>query len=196
MKRFRRLASIALAVAPALAVAACGVGSAATSSTATAKTIPQLKPNQKVSITFESYNLSTIGPWQDTFQTLIAGFEKKYPDITVTAQKPGGSSANGVTNAISSLYSEVSAGKAPDVAQETFGDLDFMVSNLKAQSLDALVGKTAVQANFGGTYPFEANARTLGNVTGQTYGVPFVFSTPVLYYNASLFKKAPRRLSG
>ncbi|HEX3788496.1 MAG TPA: ABC transporter substrate-binding protein [Pseudonocardiaceae bacterium] len=192
MKRIRRPVRIALAIVPALALAACGLGTASTTSSpaTTTKVIPDLRPNQKVSITFESYNLSTAGPWTDTFNQLIANFEKMYPNITVTAQKPGGATANGVTNAISSLQTEVAAGNAPDVAQETFGDMDFVVNKLKAQPLDDLVGKQAVQANFGGTYPYAPSAETLGDVGGKTYGVPFVFSTPVLYYNASLFKAA------
>lgn len=199
MKRVPRLAGIALAVIPVLAVAACSSSSSSSSSRAasspvatsagTASTVvPQLSPGQHVSITFESYNLAIAGPWADTFRTLIAGFEKQYPNITVTAQKPslGGS----VTNAINSVYQESSAGNPPDVAQEVFGAMNFMVNGLKADNLDNVVGPAAVQANFGGSYPFASSAKTLGDVGGSTYGLPFVFSTPVLYYNASLFAKA------
>ena len=204
MKRLTRLACIALAVVPIAAVAACSSGSSSSpspSSTAAAatssstgsvstasSTVPQLSPNQKVSITFESYNLSQAGPWADTFQKLIAGFEKQYPNITVTLQKP--SLGGTVTNAINSLYQESAAGNPPDVAQEVFSAQNFIVNDLKADDLDSVVGTSAVQGNFGGTYPFASTAKTLGNDNGQTYGVPFVFSTPVLYYNATLFKEA------
>ncbi len=199
MKRSWRPAGIALAGVLALAVAACSSGSSSTGSTAAnpsatgsagaaSSAVPQLAPGQKVSITFESYNLAVAGPWEDTFKTLVAGFEKQYPNITVTIQKPslGGS----VTNAINSVYQEAAAGNPPDVAQEVFGAMNFLVNDLKAESLDKVVGTAAVQANFGGTYPFASTAKTLGDLGGQTYGVPFVFSTPVLYYNASIFKKA------
>jgi multiple sugar transport system substrate-binding protein len=201
MRSAKRLAGIALAVVPIIALAACSSsssgtsaasgsapasGSAASSGTAAAS----IPANQKVTITFESYNLSSVGPWQTTFKTLISQFEKKYPNITVTAQKPSVGTGNGVTDAVQGLYTEIAAGKAPDVAQETFGDQNFVVNDLKADSLDQTVGSQAVQANFGGSYPFAASAKTLGDVGGQTYGVPFVFSTPVLYYNASLFKRA------
>ncbi|MGH3250123.1 MAG: extracellular solute-binding protein [Trebonia sp.] len=202
MKPVKRLAGIALAVVPVLAIAACSSGSAPASTAApagasasgsaasTGTALASLPANQKVAITFESYNLSSVGPWQTTFHTLIAGFEKKYPNITVTAQKPSVGTGNGVTNAVQGLYTEIAAGKAPDVAQETFGDMNFVVNDLKADSLDQAVGTQAVRANFGGSYPFAATAKTLGDVGGQTYGVPFVFSTPVLYYNATLFKHA------
>lgn len=192
MKRVKRLAGIALAVVPILAIAACSASSSSTpSSTASSAsasssagtvstTVPQLSPGQKVTITFESYNLSVAGPWVTTFKTLIAGFEKEYPNITVVAQKPalGGS----VTKAINSVVQESSAGNPPDVAQEVFGSMNFLVKQLGAQDLDKVVGPAAVQDEFGGTYPFAASARTLGNIDGQTYAVPFVFSTPVLYY--------------
>jgi multiple sugar transport system substrate-binding protein len=197
MKRVPRLAGIALAVVPILAVAACSstssstsaaASSAAVNSAAPSSAVPQLSPGQKVSITFESYNLAIAGPWADTFKTLIAGFEKKYPNITVIAQKP--SLGGTVTNAINSVYQESTAGNPPDVAQEVFGAMSFMVNDLKADNLDQVVGSSAVQANFGGAEPFASTAQTLGNLNGSTYGLPFVLSTPVLYYNASLFAKA------
>lgn len=200
MNRPWRFAGIALAVALPLAAAA---GCSSASSTATASgassapsssssgtALAQLPANQKVTIKFESYNLSTLGPWTTTFKTLIAQFEKKYPNITVVAQKPSVSTGNGVTNAVQSLYQEITQGNAPDVAQETFGDASFVVNQLKAVSLDAAVGSQAVQDNFGGSFPYAPTAKTLGDIGGQTYAVPFVFSTPVLYYNASLFKQA------
>jgi multiple sugar transport system substrate-binding protein len=195
----RRLAGIALAVVPVLAIAACSSSSSGTpaasasasgSASSAGTALGSLPANQKVTITFESYNLSSVGPWQTTFKTLIADFEKKYPNITVIAQKPSVGTGNGVTDAVQGLYTEIAAGKAPDVAQETFGDQDFVVNDLKADNLDQTVGTQAVQTNFGGSYPFAASATTLGNVNGATYGVPFVFSTPVLYYNATLFKQA------
>jgi multiple sugar transport system substrate-binding protein len=193
MKRVKRLAGIALAVVPIIAVAACSASSSSpaaspSASSTAAATVPQLSPNQKVTITFESYNLSVAGPWQSTFKTLVAGFEKEYPNITVDLQKPalGGS----VTKAINSLVQETSAGNPPDVAQEVFGSMNYLVKDLGAQDLDKVVGQSAVQGEFGGSYPFAASAQTLGNLDGQTYAIPFVFSTPVLYYNASIFKEA------
>jgi multiple sugar transport system substrate-binding protein len=193
MKTTRRLGALTAAALALATVAACQGSTADNASgtpTSGGSPVPELKPGQKVSITLESYNLSQPGPWTDTFKTLVAGFEKKYPDITVTAQKPGGTSANGVTNNVSSVQSEIATGNPPDVGQLTFGDMDFIVNRLKAKSLDALFGKAAVQANYAGTHPFAAAAKSLGDVAGSTYGVPFVFSTPVLYYNATLFQQA------
>ncbi|MQY27431.1 ABC transporter substrate-binding protein [Nocardia aurantia] len=184
-------ARVAAAAVTLLSLTACSVGTPSGGpSTSTVATVPELAPDQKVSITFESYNLSTAGPWTDTFNELLDNFRKQHPNITVTAQKPGGASANGVNNSMSSLQSEVAAGNPPTVAQEIFGDLDFMVDKLHAHALDDLVGRDAVQANFGGAHPFADTAKPLGDWHGKTYGVPFVFSTPVLYYNASIFRAA------
>ena len=190
----RRLSGglVAGATALALALAACGSTSGgSTTASSSSGVVPQLAAGQKVTLTFESYNLAQAGAWTDTFTALIKDFETKYPNITVNAQKPQVSTQQGFGSAAAaSIQAEIAAGNAPDVGQLTFGDLNYAASALGAQPLDNVVGKDAVQANFGGTHPFAATARTLGDVGGKTYGVPFVFSTPVLYYNATLFKQA------
>ena len=182
----------ALAVSALLLTACGGLGTTTASSpTAGSTSIPELAPDQPVSIVFESYNYGLAGAWTDTFDTLIAEFEREHPNITVTAQKPQGNSPNPATDTVSSIQSQMVAGAAPDVAQLGFSDLDFTIHQLGAKSLDDLVGKDEVQRNFdGASHPYAATARTLADWDGTTYGVPFVFSTPVFYYNASLFEQA------
>ncbi|WP_327140061.1 ABC transporter substrate-binding protein [Nocardia sp. NBC_01327] len=189
MKRTLPLAGLVFAAT--LALTSCGLGgTTSTDSTATGQ-VPELKPDQQVSIVFESYNYGLAGAWTDTFNSLISDFGKRFPNIKVTAQKPQGNSPNPATDTISSIQNQMVAGTPPDVAQLGFSDLDFTIHQLQAKSLDTLFGKQAVQANFdGATFPFAPKARTLDDWDGQTYGVPFVFSTPVLYYNASLFSQA------
>ncbi|MGI5218448.1 ABC transporter substrate-binding protein [Nocardia sp. CA-290969] len=181
-----------MVLAVAFAATACGgLGSTATDPAADSAPIPELAPDQRVSIAFESYNYGLAGAWTDTFNTLIADFEKKYPNIDVVAQKPQGNSPNPATDTISSIQNQIVAGTPPDVAQLGFGDLDFTIHQLGAKPLDTLVGRQAVDANFDGArHPYAPRARTLSDWGGHTYGVPFVFSTPVLYYNASLFTTA------
>lgn len=153
--------------------------------------IPELDDNQQVSIVFESYNYGMAGAWTDTFNSLLAQFRREHPNIVVTPQKPAGNSPNPATDTVSSIRNQIAAGNPPDVAQLGFSDLDFTVNQLRAKSLDQLVGADAVQANFDGkTHPYAPAARTLSDWNGETFGVPFVFSTPVLYYNASLFEQA------
>ncbi|MGY1937483.1 ABC transporter substrate-binding protein [Nocardia abscessus] len=183
---------LGLVFATTVALSACGgLGSTTTDSNADSAQIPELKSDQQVSIVFESYNYGLAGAWTDTFNSLIADFRTKFPNITVTAQKPQGNSPNPATDTISSIQNQMVAGNPPDVAQLGFSDLDFTIHQLGAKPLDTLVGKQDVQRNFDGAkHPFAPKARTLADWDGHTYGVPFVFSTPVLYYNASLFAEA------
>ncbi|MEU7141840.1 ABC transporter substrate-binding protein [Nocardia sp. NPDC046473] len=183
---------LGMVFATTVALSACGgLGSTSTDSNSSTAQIPDLKPDQHVAIVFESYNYGLAGAWTDTFNTLIGDFRKKFPNITVTAQKPQGNSPNPATDTISSIQNQTVAGTPPDVAQLGFSDLDYTVHQLGAKPLDTLVSKQEVQRNFDGAkYPFAPKARTLADWDGHTYGVPFVFSTPVLYFNASLFTEA------
>ncbi|WP_067689487.1 ABC transporter substrate-binding protein [Nocardia jejuensis] len=186
----RTVPVLGLVFTAALTLSSCGLGgTTATDATSTAQ-VPELAADQQVSIVFESYNYGLAGAWTDTFNSLISDFGKKFPNIKVTAQKPQGNSPNPATDTISSIQNQMVAGTPPDVAQLGFSDLDFTINQLKAKPLDSLFGKDAVQKNFDGVQPYAPKARTLDDWEGHTYGVPFVFSTPVLYYNASLFGQA------
>lgn len=186
MKASLKFAATMLAASLTLA----GCLSSNTDSTKTSA-VPELAAGQKVSIVLESYNYGLAGAWTDTFNSLISEFSKTHPDITVRAQKPQGNSPNPATDTISSIRNQLAAGTVPDVAQLGFSDLDFTIHQLQAKSLDKLVGTDAVQKNFDGTtHRYAPTARTLGDWDGQTYGVPFVFSTPVLYFNATLMARA------
>lgn len=185
-----RLVGAAATAALALTATACGGLGGSTSGKAddagAAQAAPELRPDQKVEIVFESYNLSQAGVWTDTINGLVREFQEKNPNIRVTTRPPQG----GALNVVGSIQSQMVVGKAPDIGQVTFGDLDFAVNSLKAKPLDDLVGKDTVRASFGGPHPFAPNAATLGDWNGKTYGMPYVFSTPVLFYNADAFRAA------
>ncbi|WP_067822075.1 ABC transporter substrate-binding protein [Nocardia inohanensis] len=189
----RTVPLLGMVTAAMLALTSCGLGGTTDPATGTTSvaTIPELAAGQQVSIVFESYNYGLAGAWTDTFNALIAQFRTEHPNIKVTPQKPQGNSPNPTTDTISSIQSQVVAGNPPDVAQLGFSDLDFTIHQLGAKPLDTLVGKQAVQQNFDGArFGFAPKARTLSDWDGHTYGIPFVLSTPVLYYNASLFEQA------
>ncbi|OHV32447.1 MULTISPECIES: ABC transporter substrate-binding protein [Pseudofrankia] len=184
-------AAVGLALLSTL-VAACATGGSSSpapagASSAAAATIPELKPDQKVTITFESYNLANTGTWKPVIEGLLADFAKEHPNITVKAQPPQSTTAG---DFVGSIKTQALAGSPPDVAQITFNALDFAATALSAKPLDALVGKDAVTANFAGTHPFAPAATTLGDLGGHTYALPYVFSTPVLWINSTLFKAA------
>ncbi|SNY80210.1 multiple sugar transport system substrate-binding protein [Nocardia amikacinitolerans] len=188
----RMISAMGIALATTLAASACGgLGSTASDAPSQVGPVPELAPDQQVSIVFESYNYGMAGAWTDTFDALLAEFRAAHPNISVTARKPQGNSPNPATDTISSIQNQLVAGTPPDVAQLGFSDLDFTVNELRAKPLDALFGRDAVQRNFDGAeHGYAPRARTLADWNGQTYGVPFVFSTPVLYYNATLFAQA------
>ena len=132
----KRLPSLVCATALALTIAGCGLGSTDSDAGGTTERVPDLAADQKVSIVFESYNFGQAGPWTDTFNQLVGEFRAEHPNITVTVRKPQGNSPNPATDAVSSVQSQMVAGKAPDVAQLGFSDLDFTVNQLKAKRLD------------------------------------------------------------
>lgn len=188
MKTLRRYGACALLAAVGLLATACGGLGATSETSGSTGPVPELDGNQQVEITFESYNLTTAS-WAKTINGLLDRFHQLHPNITVHGQPPQGAGAVG-SNTVSSVQSQLMVGKAPDVAQLAFGDLDYAVHKLKPKAIEDVAGKDAVQAAFEGPHPMAERARTLGALDGKTYGMPYVFSTPVLFYNADLFRKA------
>ncbi|WP_454050276.1 extracellular solute-binding protein [Cellulomonas sp. Marseille-Q8402] len=183
-----RSRALALAGLTALALTGCATTGGA-SAGSTTDVIPELGPDEQVEIVFESYNLLQAGAWTDTIEGLIADFEAEHPNITVKAQPTQGAGAAG-SNTVGSVQTQMLAGNPPDVAQLTFDTLDFAVTELGAQPVERLVGTEAVEEALGGEHPMHERAATLGDWDGELYGMPYVFSTPVLFYNASALEAA------
>jgi multiple sugar transport system substrate-binding protein len=153
---------------------------AATFVTAQNATLPPLPKNQTTSITFYNYNLASAGVGAEATKQLIAEFMAANPAVKVEGV-PAPSD-----QIMARLQADVVAGRTPDVAQVVFSDLEFAATNLGAQPLEALTGREWV-AHTVGMHP---RGLDLGKLEGKTYGLPYVFSTPVLFYNADLFKAA------
>lgn len=188
-KRLLTAATAALAGAVMLtgcmSAAATSTSSADTANAATSA-LPALGPNDTVTITFETYNYMT-SQFPAFVDSLIKQFETEHPNITVKPQAPANITTN--TSYAAALQQEILAGKTPDVAQETFDALDWMATQGVIDPLSRLVGTQAITDSFGGQYPYNANARVLADERGQTWGIPYVFSTPVLWYNQTAFQK-------
>jgi multiple sugar transport system substrate-binding protein len=181
--RLTALAALAALAAAGVVLAGCSGGT-----DQQAGTVPELG-DQKVDIVFESYNLLQAGIWTDTVNDLISDFEAEHPNITVKAQPPQGGSLTD-PNTVGSVQTQLLAGNPPDVAQLTFEGLDYAVTELGAKPLEELVGTVALKDHFGGAHPYHERAAVLADWNGQTYGLPYVISTPVLWYNATAFEKA------
>jgi multiple sugar transport system substrate-binding protein len=140
-----------------------------------------LKVDQPVTITYYNYNLAAANNGQVATKRLIAEFEAANPNVKVNGV--GASSAEIMTK----VQADVAAGRSPDVVQLGFGDFDFIVDSLGAVALEDIVPADELKAHFEGISP---KGLRLGQRDGKTYGLAYTFSTPVLFYNAELFRKA------
>ena len=161
-----------------LAVAAV-LGAAGTTGAAHAEMAAEI--TKPVTITFYNYNLATASAGADATREMIAKFEQENPLIKV---KTVGVPSNDI---ITRLQADMAAGMQPDVAQLVFRDLIYLASDLGAQPLEDMAGAKGYAALTDGLIPRGVD---LGKINGKTYGLAYTFSTPILYYNADLFRKA------
>lgn len=136
--------------------------------------------DQPVTITFYNYNLATAGLGADATQKLINEFMAANPNVTVDGI--GYSSADS-----SRIQADLAAGQPVDLVQTVFSDLDFSVHNFGAQALEDIAPAEEITTHLAGMHP---NGTKLGVLNGKTYGLAYTFSTPVLFYNADLFREA------
>jgi multiple sugar transport system substrate-binding protein len=146
-----------------------------------AQQLPQLTASDNITITFYNYNLASAGIGRDGTVQLLDEFKQKFPNITVEAV--GVPAAEMTTR----VQTDLVAGRAPDLAQLIFSELDFSVSNFGVQALNRIVPDSEWKAHIEGMAP---NGVKLTNLRGNTYGLAYVFSTPILFYNADLFRAA------
>jgi len=136
---------------------------------------------EPVEITFYNYNLSSAGNGAEATKKMIAEFEAAHPNIKVT----------GVPVAPQSLMTRIQAdlvaGQPVDLSQMGFMGIDFAVQNLGAVALEDIIPAEELDAHFDGMVP---NGLELGRLDGKTWGLAYTFSTPVLFYNADLFRAA------
>ncbi len=167
MKLLKRLA---LAVA-----AATTLGGAASA----AEMAPAV--DKSVTITFYNYNLASAGIGAEATKKLIADFMAANPKITVEGVPVPS------PDMITRVQADMAAGRPPDLAQIVFRDIDFAAFSLGAQALEDIVPPAELAAHFEGMSP---NGLQLGVLDGKTYGLAYTFSTPILFYNADLFRQA------
>ncbi|MEF2968565.1 ABC transporter substrate-binding protein [Paenibacillus sp. M1] len=165
-----------------LVTAACGSSETNTAggSTNAAGSANAAASGEKTKITFYSYNLATAGQ-KDGTQKLIDEFEAANPDIEIEGIPVASPDIN------AKVQADIAAGSPPDVAQLVFDGLDYIANNFGAKPLEDLVPEDELAQAFEG---FSPNGLKLGQLNGKTYGLPFTFSTPVLFYNAKLFADA------
>ena len=156
------------------------VALAAALSGASAQTMPATV-DEPVTITYYNYNLAAAGMGADATRQMIADFEAANPNITVNAV--------GVqsTEMVSRTQADLAAGIGPDVTQTVFDDLAYTIDNFGAVALEDIVPAEELAAHFEG---MSENGLELGRLDGKTYALAYTFSTPVLFYNADIFRQA------
>ena len=133
-----------------------------------------------VTISFYNYNLASAGIGREATLELIAAFEAANPDIKV---EPIGAPSNEI---LSRVQADMVAGLEVDVAQLVFRDLIYAAEQLGAQPLEDVAGRELADHAAG----FVPAGLSLGEVNGKTYGLAYVFSTPVMFINRDLFRAA------
>ncbi len=161
------------------AVAAAALGLTSLTGVAWAQMAEDI--DQPVTITFYNYNLASAGAGADATRELIAAFEEQNPNVTVEAI---GVPSNEI---ITRIQADMAAGQQPDVAQLVFRDLIYISSDLGANALEDMTGATGYADLVDGLIPRGVD---LGKIDGKTYGLAYTFSTPVMFYNADLFRAA------
>ena len=136
---------------------------------------------EPVTITFYNYNLATASAGADATRELLAKFEEENPNIKVETV---GVPSNEI---VTRLQADLAAGQQPDIAQLVFRDLIYIASDLGANALEDMAGPEGYAELTDGMIP---RGLDLGKVEDKTYGLAYTFSTPILYYNADLFRAA------
>jgi multiple sugar transport system substrate-binding protein len=123
-----------------------------------------------------------------TLNGFISSFEALHPNITITVQVTA--AATGAAT-LAVVQRDEAAGTPPDVVQTGMDMLRYLATGgLGAQNLTQIAGASSIASEWGGANPYPTSIQQLGLVSGQLYAIPWVLSTPILFYNASLFKQA------
>ncbi|WMT88379.1 ABC transporter substrate-binding protein [Pelagibacterium sp. 26DY04] len=144
------------------------------------QTIPDTV-DEPVTITFYNYNLAMAGNGADATRRLIDQFMAENPNITVDAIPVGAAEST------TTVQADLAAGQPVDLVQMGFSTLSYAVDNYGAVALEDIIPQDELDGHFEGMVP---NGLDLGRLNDKTYGLAYTFSTPVLFYNANLFREA------
>ena len=141
----------------------------------------QTATDEIITITFYTYNYAMQGHI-DGVDRLIETFEADHPNIKIEIVDVGS------TEIHARIQADLIAGDTPvDIIQIVFDSLDFAINNYGATPLEDIAPPDELAEHLAG-YDY-----AVGNMVriGETlYGLPYVFSTPILFYNATLFEQA------
>ena len=179
----KRSIALLMALCLTLAVAGCGskpaASSAAPSSGSESAAAPAPAPSgEKVTIEFWYAFGSKV---EENTKRLVEEFNASQDTITVKAEYQGGS-YNDLHTKVQSAFA---AKNPPAVTLNEITVVQNFAENGMTQPLDAFIQRDGLDMN-----DFIPGLLTNTQVDGKTYSLPYLRSTPLLYYNASLLEKA------
>ncbi|WP_286202903.1 ABC transporter substrate-binding protein [Rhizobium lusitanum] len=120
-------------------------------------------------------------------QSILEGFKKAHPEITINDQAPAANYSAGDQSVIRGMMT----GSAPDVYLVSYSSLPTIAGVMKdrgeTQSLDSMLAK---EGNDWQTANYAPAILDLAKVRGEQYAMPFTASLPLLYVNKELVEKA------
>ncbi|MBI4198992.1 MAG: ABC transporter substrate-binding protein [Chloroflexi bacterium] len=132
-------------------------------------------------LTIEYWHINSPTFGGPALKELVTRFEAKHPDIKVIEKfQPGV-----YTGLMQQLQVALAAKRPPAVAQIGYNLLAYAAGQFPHVTLDKY--RQSDPAFFKG---IPDNIMVLGQFGGVQHGIPFGVSTPVMYYNADLFKAA------
>lgn len=169
----QRILSIILVLVLIFSLAACSTQSdAGTTDNGNSSSEP-------TKITFYTYNM--MSTQAAGVEKLLGDFHAANKDVEVEVVYAQSTDLN------TKIQADIASGITPDIIQLTFDALDFGVNNFGVQNLNDIAEKDELAAHLEG---FEPAALEVAKLDGKLVGLPYTFSTPVLFYNATLFEQA------
>ncbi|SJZ57961.1 multiple sugar transport system substrate-binding protein [Enhydrobacter aerosaccus] len=120
--------------------------------------------------------------YQAPIEEIVKAFAEKRPDIQVKLLAP----TKAYEETASAVLRGAITGSMPDVAFNGTNLMHLFVDRKLAVALDGFVSKEADWDKQG----YVPGMISTGKVNGQLYGLPFALSTPILYMNVDLLRKA------
>ena len=120
--------------------------------------------------------------YQEPLEKIVKSFAEKRPDITIKLLAP----TKAYEEAASAVLRGAITKQMPDIAFNGTNLMQIFVDRGLAVPLDGFVKAEKDWDKLG----FVPGMVSTGEVNGKLYGIPFALSTPILYINADLMKKA------
>jgi multiple sugar transport system substrate-binding protein len=133
-------------------------------------------------VVIEYWNINNQGFGGPTVDALIAQFEAANPGIRVQTRVQ-----ESYPSLVQNLELQLAAGNPPAVVQVGWPYLDYVYNNLPFVSIETLVAAHGGEEHVA---QFPDNVLGLTRIDGQTVGLAYSLSNPIVYYNADYFVAA------